>query len=283
MRHIDEQIAQASDSQEQPEAQADSQVEEVESEVNPTQAETTEQTNTETEGEDQSFFDPNQVPDELKPAYKQMQGAFTKKTQELAQERKAAEEYRQRAEAFAKYERYVPVIEEMMKNQSVQKPPEMVALEQQLREKGYSDEAVELATTVGQQLLQTTFQREQVNQIQSRIVEAANLDNRLNDNSLVYDVGDGEKATFGQIVEQLVAADANWTADPVAATQRAIKKVDALIGKAKTEGKEELSASAKGKANKFPQTNSSPQNATSTDEAMTVQEAFKQAKEELGL
>lgn len=36
-------------------------------------------------------FDPTSLPDELQPAYKQMQGAFTKKTQEIAEQRKAAE------------------------------------------------------------------------------------------------------------------------------------------------------------------------------------------------
>lgn len=36
-------------------------------------------------------FDPSTLSDELAPAYKQMQGAFTKKTQELAEQRKAAE------------------------------------------------------------------------------------------------------------------------------------------------------------------------------------------------
>lgn len=42
---------------------------------------------------DDSFFDPTQVPDELKPAYKQMQAAFTKKTQAIKDQAKKIEAY----------------------------------------------------------------------------------------------------------------------------------------------------------------------------------------------
>jgi len=44
-----------------------------------------------------SFFDPSKLPDDLKPAYKQMQAAYTKKTQELAKNRQKVEAY----DAFA--------------------------------------------------------------------------------------------------------------------------------------------------------------------------------------
>jgi hypothetical protein len=43
--------------------------------------------------ETDSFFDPNQVPDDLKPAYKNMQAAFTKKMQALAENRQKVEAY----------------------------------------------------------------------------------------------------------------------------------------------------------------------------------------------
>lgn len=43
----------------------------------------------------ESFFDPTDLSPELMPAYKQMQAAFTKKTQAIAKDRKAIEEYRQ--------------------------------------------------------------------------------------------------------------------------------------------------------------------------------------------
>ena len=42
---------------------------------------------------DPSFFDPTQVPEDLKPAYKQMQAAFTKKMQGLSTEKQKIEAY----------------------------------------------------------------------------------------------------------------------------------------------------------------------------------------------
>jgi len=40
-----------------------------------------------------SFFDPNEVPDSLRPAYKNMQAAFTKRMQELSKHRQKVEAY----------------------------------------------------------------------------------------------------------------------------------------------------------------------------------------------
>jgi len=54
-------------------------------------------------GEDPSFidnFDPKSLPDELVPAYKQMQGAFTKKTQAIAEERRSFEAIKRNADAY---------------------------------------------------------------------------------------------------------------------------------------------------------------------------------------
>jgi len=45
-------------------------------------------------------FDPKSLPDELVPAYKQMQGAFTKKTQAIAEERRSHEAIRRNADAY---------------------------------------------------------------------------------------------------------------------------------------------------------------------------------------
>jgi hypothetical protein len=45
-----------------------------------------------------TFFDPAELPDELKPAYKQMQKAFTKKTQEIAKHKQKVEAF----DAFSK-------------------------------------------------------------------------------------------------------------------------------------------------------------------------------------
>lgn len=45
-------------------------------------------------------FDPKSLPDELVPAYKQMQGAFTKKTQAIAEERRSFEAIKRNADAY---------------------------------------------------------------------------------------------------------------------------------------------------------------------------------------
>lgn len=45
-----------------------------------------------TSGQD-SFFDPRDVPEELKPAYKQMQSAFTKKMQDISKDRQKIQAY----------------------------------------------------------------------------------------------------------------------------------------------------------------------------------------------
>jgi hypothetical protein len=289
---VESEVAEATEEQPLEEVDSGNENSEEQSEESETQEQSTE---TEGEGEGESFFDPNSVPDELKPAYKQMQAAFTKKTQEIAQAKKEAEALKQQAGKYQEYERYAPIIEEMLSgNKQVSTTPELAALEQDLRSKGYSDEAIDMMKVgVGftlnhfnqtkAQEVQEAQQRAEITRIDSGITEASKLDSRLTDSSLVYEVGDGEKATFGQIVEQLVAADPSWQKDPKTATLRAIKKVDALVSNAKTEGKKELSASASVKARKFPKVNSSPQGSGNTDREMTVQEAYKEAKSELGL
>lgn len=222
------------------------------------------------------------MPDELKPAYKQMQSAFTKKTQEIAEKSKLADSYKAEAEAFAKYKPYIPLIEEMSKNQGQQQSPEMAALEQDLRAQGYNDDAIDLMKRSMGFALGVFNQQRETEKTLSAIEQAAKLDARLQDKSLVYEV-DGEQVTYGNIVEKYVLADSNWKKDPIAATQKAMKLVDALIGHGKVEGKKELSASASAKAQKFPATNSSPASATDGSQPKSIQEAYAQTKAELGL
>lgn len=234
------------------------------------------------------------MPEELKPAYKQMQAAFTKKTQTIAEAKKEAEQYKADAEAYAKHKQYIPIIEEMLqKNQASAPNAELAALEQDLKTRGYSDEAIEMMK-VGAgfvlnhfnqtQQLQSEQQKQQqeVARISSDLDKAVALDKRLTDQSLTYQMEDGSKATFGEIVEQLVAANPNWKSNPVEATKKAIRTVDALISNAKTMGKEELSNSARTKATKFPSSNSSPQSAVDDTQPLSIAEAFKQAQAEHG-
>lgn len=237
---------------------------------------------------EESFFDPKSVPPELMPAYKQMQGDYTRKTQAIAQERKEAEALKAKAEQFAKYEHLVPVFEEMLSSKQTQQVnPEMEALKVELKGKGYSDEAIDLAIlgasfTLKQFEQKTTTERE-AERLNIQIDQASKVDPRLSDSTIKYTLGDGTETTFGAIVEEMVSADPNWRKDPVVATKKAIAKLDALIGKAKTEGKEELSNSARSKARQFPQQGSSPQTAADTSQPMSFADAAKQAKQELGM
>lgn len=225
---------------------------------------------------EQSFFDPNAVPEELKPAYKQMQADYTKKTQELAVERKQLSEAAAKAEKYAKYENFLPVFEEMLSpTQKQNESPEIIAYAENLKKQGYSDEAVDLAKQTASFLMQNVnqtltakeqqAQQEAANVKWAQEIEAAKtLDPRLSDESLVYET-EGGKMSFGEIVEGITMAQKDFRENLQGATKRAIAIVDAMVGKAKSEGKAELSASATSKAAKFPDISTSPQGTEPTE------------------
>lgn len=260
------------------------------------EAQQTEDVNQSGQPKEETFFDPKTVPEALIPAYKQMQAAFTKKTQEIAEVRKNADSWKQKADAYAKYENFVPILEEMLSSQTQNTAlpsPEMTVLEQQLKGQGYSDEAIQMMK-IGADFIMKQFQQKEEaklaqersvqerDRIKSSIAQAETIDPRLTDDTLVYQTEEGESFTYGEMVGQIVASMPNWMQDPVKSTQLAIKKVDALIGKAKTEGKKELSQSAALKAKKYPSVNSSPQSATAND-VQGWNAAVRAAKEELGM
>lgn len=234
-------------------------------------------------------FDPNKITDpNLQAAYKSMQADYTKKMQEIAG-------VKQKAEQFSKYEQYAPVLDQMLDlskqgggQQQAQTTPELERMVSELKEAGYSDEAIDMMKIGAGFILNHLNQKETVAAEQNRIVggiqEAGKIDPRLNDESLVYQIDEGENLTYGQIVEQYVAADPNWRADPVGATRHAIKMVDSLINKAKSEGKEELSKQATVKAKQFaPAPNSSPQTASETAQPLTIKESYEMSKKQLGI
>lgn len=217
-----------------------------------------------------------------------MQAAWTKKTQEAAALRKEAESIKQKAEAYDRYQQHIPIVEEMLKNQQqTVESPQLKALEEQYRQAGYSDEAIEMMKMgIGfalNHVNQSQQLQRQTDWVNNQIVEASKVDPRLTDAALKYQTEDGESFTFGQLVEEQVAADPKWQEDPVAATRRAVKKIDALLGRAKTEGKEELSNAAKAKAQRFPSTQSSPQSTSETESKGSIREIGKQVMAELGM
>lgn len=240
-------------------------------------------------------FDPNSLDPSLTPAYKQMQGDYTRKTQALSQKEKELQAQAQKYAEYAKYEQYVPILEEMSKaQQTAPVTPEMAALEQELRGRGFSDEAIEMMK-VGAEFTLRQFnqtltakdqqqqQEQQAKTWQSSVEQAQALDPRLIDSTLTYQTEDGTSRSFGQIVEGIVMATPNYQKNLIGATKEAIAVVDAMLGQAKTQGKEELSASAQAKAKRFPA--NQPSNAKAVDESQptSMQDAGKQAKQELGL
>jgi len=245
------------------------------------------QTDTTGQSED-SFFDPSKLPEELVPVYKGMQAAYTKKTQEIAEMRKNAETLKADAEAYTKYKPLIPIVEEMLASKKANEvSPELTALETRLKQEGYSEEAINMmkigAKVILDQFNQTRATDQENIELKSKISEAEQLDPRLNDESLVYKTEDGKSLTFGELVAKLVFSDPEWRKNPVGSTKEAIKTIDALVGKAKNEGKEELSNSAKAKAQKFPGVSSSPQSAAANSQPKTIQEAAQEAKKELGM
>lgn len=277
-----EQITTAEDSViEQPQAGADQSAETTAIEDSQEQSQETASADAQGQSEEESFFDPKSVPDELKPAYKQMQAAFTKKTQEIAKAKAESEALMQKAQAYDKFQPFIPMVEGMMNNRGQQQSPEMAALEQRLRAQGYDDQSIQFMKQGVSYALDIFNQNRSTERIVDGIEKAGQVDKRLNDPTLTYQVGD-RKVTYGQIVEQYVASDPNWQRDPVGATKRAIALVDTLINQGKTEGKKELSASAQSKARKFPLANSSPLNADGSSQPLSIREAFKQAQEENG-
>lgn len=234
---------------------------------------------------EESFFDPSSIPTELVPAYKQMQSAFTKKTQEIAQQRKDAEAWKQKAEQFDRYSQHIPIIEEMLSRgkQNVGNPA-LAALREQYKAAGWNDETIDFMIQGLDFTLAHMNQTQENTRISNQIQEAAKVDPRLTDPNLVYQTNDGGQVTFGTFVERLVEADPAWKQDPVAATKRAINQVDALLGTAKTQGKEELSQSARTKANKFPTTPTSPQGTSdASSTGKTMREIAKEEAAKLGI
>lgn len=216
-----------------------------------------------------------------------MQAAFTKKTQEAATQRKEAEALRQKAEAYDKYQQHIPIVEEMLaKQQQSTRNPQMEALREMYKAEGYSDDAIDMMEKglgfVLNQFNSSQSQQRELDRVTGGIEAAAKVDPRLTDSNLTYQTGDGETFTYGQMVEQYVASDPNWQKDPVMATKKAISRVDALIGKAKTDGKEELSTQAKAKARQFPNTSSSPQSTSDTAVTGSIREIGAQVMKDMG-
>jgi hypothetical protein len=119
-----------------------------------------EQEATETSAQPEPFsdkFDPASLPDELRPAYKQLQADYTRKTQTLAEQRREAETYKQWVEALRNPETQAEALEALGLELAEQEPEEddeefVDPLEQRLAAlEGYLAEQGQVQMTQAQQ------------------------------------------------------------------------------------------------------------------------------------
>ncbi len=216
--------------------------------------------------------DPATLTPQDQETYKNMQADYTRKMQEISQQ----------AQQYQQYEQYLPVLQAMAQHQPGQSPvnPVVDGIISQLREAGYDDNSIQVGKIIAENLLNYNQQEKTIeqtyNKVTTEFAQAAKMDPRLEDPNLVYEV-DGEKQTFGQVVEKLVSADPNWHQKPLVSVQKAIKTVDAMINSAKTQGKQELSKQTQTKAQSFAPVSSSPQGTAKGDGSMSIREAIEAA------
>ena len=233
-------------------------VETIETEV----VETEETGQTETESEEgtseESFFDPNSVPEELKPAYKQMQSAFTKKTQGIAEARKSLENF----------ESYRPLIEKLSdpRNAYLRNILEGNQPAQQEQSQPYPTDPMEYAKWVQDQ----TVERMAADQDRR---EASKVDPRL----------DTDK-TFTNMILGIVSNNQEYSQGKISAveaTKQAVKAVDEMIVNAKKSGKAELSEQASNKAKKYASPKGTGAGTVNTKSPQSMQEAADMALEQI--
>lgn len=198
-------------------------------------------------GEAQGFtsVDPSSLPEQLQPIYKQMQADYTRKTQEIAETRKAAEAY----------QRFRPHLDRIFSdpkltnmvfgfsdqgdgNPAPAETPQPQEIPDDPRE--FAKYVQEQTLTQVQEMLQAQERERQVevHHAQDRAA-AEKLDDRLN--------SDPE---FAQTIAQLVLGDAQYTGgqkSAVQATKDAISRFDAYTRKVAKTAQQQLVDKAKNK------------------------------------
>lgn len=224
------------------------------------ETQTTDQPEGESESEDQ-FFDPTNIPQELVPAYKQMQAAFTKKTQEIASKRKELE-YLDNAR---------PVLERLY-------APENKWLYDVLAGAGNQAPQQAQSPYPTDPIAYAEWVKEQTKAELARdadFKEAENSDPRLNSDP-----------TFQSMALGIVNNNPDYQAGKISAaeaTKQAVMTIDQFYGQAKKEGKIELSQATSDKAKKYASPKGSEASVVSDGSPKNMHEAAKQAMEELGI
>lgn len=223
-------------------------------------------------------FDPTKLSPELQQAYKQMQGDYTVKTQELANARKFHESYGKYEQLLGYIAKNPQFLEAYMQGGV---PQEEEAVEEDME---FSDDPVEFASQIEERaykramnefmgFMEQQRQEQEYNEaLNEDISQAESLDPRLDDNDPAFD------ADFSNMVADRVLADegvSNGTKSFTQATLEAIAWADSYTARRLEAEKQKLSEMARMKRN--PTASSSP---TSTVAPETKPKTMREAAAE---
>lgn len=190
-------------------------------------------------------FDPKTLAPELQPAYKQMQADYTRKTQEIAEIRRNAEEYTRNANLIKYLANNPDIAERVLAGDFVQQETvEESDPEIPTDPMAYAEWVKAMAKE--EILGEIRAEQEQVNhqrQIDSQIAEAEKIDPRLSDPS---------QEDFQQIIAGMVLADeavSSGTKTYAQATKEAVARYDARLKQHVESEMARLSSEAKAKRN----------------------------------
>jgi hypothetical protein len=201
-------------------------------------------------------FDPNKLPEELKPIYKSMQADYTRKTQELARMRREYEQYKQIFQKLAENPEFFNRV---------------FGVQQTQQEEQIPDDPQEFARYLEERATQRAV--EQIKRelmIENDIQQASSLDERLNDEAFA-------KMVFGLVAEDpgVKAGTKSFTE----ATREAIQKVDQYLESIKNQAKNEIMKKATEKS--FVTNKRSTGTASPNQTIRSIRDAAKAAEEEL--
>lgn len=217
-------------------------------------------------------FDPKTLAPELLPVYKSMQGDYTRKTQEIAEVRKRAEEY-------AKVK---PLVDKLMSDQKmldmvlgIKQAEPTTPTEPEIPDdpKAFADFVKNQALEEMRREREEMIRQERFEQARERdIAEAEKSDPRLTSDPYF------QKAIAGIVSNDPLFRTGQKTATQ--ATKEAIAEYDAYIQNESIKRQEELVALAKQRKNVIPDSGSTPIS-TATGGAKTMRDAWRLAQEEI--
>lgn len=235
-------------------------------------SETQVQEETQTEDGFATSFDPNNLPNELKPVYKQMQADYTRKTQEIAKLRGD----------YDKVMRYVPLLNKVLANQDLVQ--QVLGIKPQTDPKDPVEEIPTDPKAYAEWIKENTLKawrseqetREKIRGEQEALMkdyqEAEKVDPRLNTD-----------LTFQNVIVGLVAINPDFKSGKINATQAtrdAIKLYDSKMNELLDTKLKEKRESILRKKNVIRDTDSGGNTISTPNKPASIREAFKQAESE---